>query len=133
MDLPNFYKNSPCFTTESAEVLYFDESSSDRNFDTSSDDDTQSDYKKDEKNLDSQQEERQQCYYKSLLCVIKCLKNLSVRLKSKSENETHHNNIYRQLRTPKEYVYVRGMSGLSKRVEKLPSSSRCNRCVTRFG
>jgi hypothetical protein len=122
IDIPSFYKNSPCFTTESAEVLFYEESSS--NIET---EDTKSEHGGEGKNLDSQK----RCYYKSLLFVIKRLKSFSVRLQSKGDNETQHT-IYRQLRTPKEYIYVRGMSGLSKRVEKLPSSS-CNRCVTRFG
>lgn len=72
----------------------------------------------------------QNCRYKSLLSLIKTLRSFSVSLKSKSESETRKNNtIYRQLKRPTEYVYVKGISGLSNRIEKV----QCNRCIMRNG
>lgn len=72
--------------------------------------------------------------YKSLLSMIKILKNFSMGLKNKpsSSADTSRNSIYRQLRRPREYVYVKGMSGLSNRIEKVSTSS-CNRCSMRNG
>ena len=78
----------------------------------------------------------QSCRYKSLLSLIKTLRSFSVSLKSKSDSETRKNNtIYRQLKRPTEYVYVKGMSGLSNRIEKVPTSAttKCNRCIMRNG
>lgn len=63
---------------------------------------------------------------KSLLSLIKALRNFSVNLKTKSDSEKRKNNtIYRQLKRPTEYVYVKGMSGLSNRIEKIPTSAKC--------
>lgn len=80
---------------------------------------------------------QQQRRYKSLLSLIKVLKNFSMGLKSESNNSTETNrniSIYRQLKRPREYIYVKGMSGLSNRIEKAPtSSSSCNRCSMRCG
>lgn len=76
--------------------------------------------------------QQQHCRYKSLLSMIKVLKNFSMGLKNKSNNSETNRNIYRQLRRPREYVYVKGMSGLSNRIEKVPTSS-CNRCSMRNG
>lgn len=79
---------------------------------------------KDGNKVDTKQHRR----YKSLLSVIKILKNFSMGLKSKPAPETSKNtSIYRQLRRPREYIYVKGMSGLSNRIEKAStaSSSSC--------
>lgn len=79
-------------------------------------------------NVDTKQQ-RHRRY--TLLSMIKVLKNFSIALKTKSNNsETNRNiSIYRQLRRTRDYVYVKGMSGLSNRV---PTSS-CNRCSMRNG
>lgn len=182
IELPNLYKSASCFTSESVEDLYFDDTSmhsssdsirhqarncdSTHNFDSSSESNSDSEVennnfshnsdevkklqtqvsedlielkKEKEKNKDNinEMDTNQRCRYKSLLSLIKALKKFSVSLKSKSDNETRKNtnncNIYRQLKRPTEYVYVRGMSGLSNRIEKAPMSSNCNRCTMRNG
>lgn len=89
--------------------------------------------KDDGKKLDAKEE----CRYKSLLSMIKILKNFSMvrnfLLKSKSNNTAESNrNIYRQLKRPRQYVYVKGMSGLLNRIE-VSTSSSCNRCHMRNG
>lgn len=57
-------------------------------------------------------------HYKSLLSMIKILKKFSLKKTSIEAAKTNGN----ILRRPREYVYVKGMSGLTIRVEKVPSS-----------
>lgn len=152
-----------CITTESVESLYFDDDTSTnairhlsiKKFDSESDisscendnfrftsdqvDEFQAQVSEELEKVDGNKNELdtdQSCRYKSLLSLIKALKSFSVSLKSKSDSETRKNNtIYRQLKRPTEYVYVKGMSGLSNRIEKVPTSAttKCNRCIMRNG
>jgi hypothetical protein len=80
------------------------------------------------------EEIKQHRRYKSLLSVIKVLKNFSMgKIIKPNNNHQAHRTIYRQLKRPREYVYVKGMSGLVYRDEISTSSSSCNRCSMRNG
>jgi hypothetical protein len=61
--------------------------------------------------------------YKSLLSMIKILKKFSIRDSNNSNSSNHNDNNIKTsiLRRPREYKYVKGLSGLTIRVE-LPSS-----------
>lgn len=151
--------------SESIEDLYFDITSFDdsciqrssslkrntciKNFDSSSDlnvdyenysDDLKSsrvsfEHQADTKSQNSEEiKEKKHGRYKSLLSVIKILKKFSV--KENGNKKTSCETPKSILRRPREYMFIKGMSGLSIRVEKVPSVSSkayCHRCYTRNG
>jgi hypothetical protein len=155
---------SSCFVaSQSAQDLYLDSTSFDdsymqrssslkrntciKSFDSSSDlnvdyenySDVKSsrvsfEHQTDSKSQNSEEiKEKKHGRYKSLLSMIKILKKFSVKENSKKANCETSKSI---LRRPREYMFVKGMSGLSIRVEKVPSASSqayCHRCYTRNG
>lgn len=156
---------SSCFVaSQSVEDLYFDITSFDdsyiqrstslkkrntctKSFDSSSDlnvdyenySDVKSsrvsfEHQTDTKSQNSEEiKEKKHSRYKSLLSMIKILKKFSVKENGKKTNCETSKSI---LRRPREYMFIKGMSGLSIRVEKVPSASSkayCHRCYTRNG
>lgn len=83
-------------------------------------------------NSEETKENKKHSRYKSLLSMIKILKKFSVKETKKANCEQQTKSI---LRRPREYTFVKGISGLSIRVEKVPSSSKtfCHRCYMRNG
>ncbi|KAG5677559.1 hypothetical protein PVAND_007309 [Polypedilum vanderplanki] len=75
--------------------------------------------------------------YKSLLTVIKLLKNFSLKDNNKKNKQMQvKSNIFRQPKESKAYVYIKGISGIAIRVEKSSSpvsTQNCNRCNIRNG
>jgi hypothetical protein len=87
-------------------------------------------------------------YHKSLLSMIKILKSFSVRHNSNNNNSYNNNNNNNNsnnnnsnnkkkssiLRKPQEYVYIKGISGLSNRVPTTSlKTTICQRCYVRSG
>lgn len=86
------------------------------------------------KNINDEIDTNRPCHNKSLLSLINVFKNFSLSKKNETTKGNNNNNsIYRQLKRPTDYVYFKGMSGLSNRIEKRPLSAKCNRCTMRNG
>lgn len=119
-----------------------------KNFDTSSDlyvdcDDfgmtknNQGKHKDDKDITENDYEEvkrKKHCRYKSLLSMIKILKKFSVKETKNASCEPTTKSI---LRRPRQYTFVKGISGLNIRVERISSASTaktfCHRCRVRNG
>jgi hypothetical protein len=169
MEIPKIYRasslSSCAVTSESIEDLYFDitsfddscipstrqnSNSSEKNFDTSSDISVEyenyyssskisgvSSNESEETEITQAPKPKKQHHYKSLSVIIKLLKNFSIKDSGKKTGGVPaRSNIFRP---PKEYVFQKGISGITMRVEKSSSPSPvsaknfCHRCYIRNG